>query len=145
MITVTRKIQMSRTANSRRRIEHEPSVESGKPKGRIPRVSRLMALAIRLERMLRTGEVPDLTELARLANVTQPRMSQILNLNMLAPEIQEELLFLPPTEIGKPTINEKLLRPLTAVIDWEKQRRHWRAMAIGKGIDSPLSTIAGDR
>lgn len=127
MITVTRKIQMSRTSNSRRRIEHEPSVEPVKPKGRIPRVSRLMALAIRLERMLRTGEVPDLTELARLANVSQPRISQILNLNMLAPEIQEELLFLPPTETGKPTLHEKMLRPISCQIDWKTQRILWKS------------------
>ena len=54
-----------------------------------------MAVAIRLERMLRSGEVADLTELARLGHVTQPRMSQIMILTLLAPDIQEELLFLP--------------------------------------------------
>jgi hypothetical protein len=126
MITVTRKIQMSRTANSRRRIASKPTDETAKPKGRIPRVSRLMALAIRLEQMLRSGEIPDLTELARIANVTQPRMSQILNLNMLAPEIQEELLFLHPVQAGKPAIHEKLLRPITSHVDWDAQRQRWR-------------------
>lgn len=131
MITVTRKIQLSRTTNSRRRIDPAQEPAPPKPKGRIPRIARLMALAIRLERMLRTGEVPDLTELARIANVTQPRMSQILNLNMLAPEIQEELLFLPPVETGKPTIHEKLLRPISAEFDWGKQREHWGRLQSG--------------
>lgn len=126
MITVTRKIQMSRTANSRRRIAPKPTNEASKPKGRIPRVSRLMALAIRLERMLQSGEVTDMTELARIGNVTQPRMSQILNLNMLAPDIQEELLFLPAVEVGKPAIHEKLLRPITMEVDWNTQRKLWR-------------------
>lgn len=125
MITVTRKIQMSRTANSRRRIAPKPANETCKPKGRVPRVARLMALAIRLERMLQSGEVTDMTELARIGNVTQPRMSQILNLNMLAPEIQEELLSLPAIDVGKPAIHEKLLRPITIEVDWAVQRQLW--------------------
>ena len=86
--------------------------------GRIPRISRLMAVAIRLERLLLTGEVSDLTELARLGHVTQPRMSQILNLTLLAPDIQEELLFLPRVTSGKATIHEKMLRPIAAESDW---------------------------
>ncbi|MDP1560085.1 MAG: hypothetical protein Q8M16_01690 [Pirellulaceae bacterium] len=126
MITVTRKIQLSRTTNSRRRIAPAQDPETLKPKGRIPRIARLMALAIRLERMLRAGDIPDLTELARIANVTQPRMSQILNLNMLAPEIQEELLFLPPVENGKPALHEKMLRPISSQVDWSIQRQLWR-------------------
>jgi hypothetical protein len=56
----------------------------------------LMALAIRFEGLLRDGTAADLSELARLAGVTQPRMTQIMNLNHLAPDIQEQLLFLPP-------------------------------------------------
>jgi len=64
-------------------------------------------------------------ELARLGHVTQPRMSQILNLTLLAPDIQEELLFLPRVTTGKPTIHEKMLRRITTEIDWEKQRKMW--------------------
>ncbi len=67
----------------------------------------------------------DETELTRLRDVTQPRMSQILNLTMLAPDIQEQLLFLPHVETGKATIHEKMLRPVSAEMDWEKQREMW--------------------
>ena len=87
-----------------------------------------MAVAIRLERMLRTGEVSDLTELARLGHVTQPRMSQILNLTLLAPDIQEALLFLPRVESGKPPIHEKMLRPISAEVDWGRQRELWGSL-----------------
>jgi len=87
-----------------------------------------MAVAIRLEGLLLSGEVCDVTELARLGHVSQPRMSQILNLTMLAPDIQEELLFLPRVTTGKPTIHEKLLRPITAEVAWDKQRRMWESM-----------------
>jgi hypothetical protein len=71
------------------------------PAGRVPRISRLMALAIHFDRVVREGKVADLSELAGLAHVTQPRMTQIMNLNHLAPDIQEELLFLPPVSAGR--------------------------------------------
>ena len=126
MITVKRKLNLTREAHGRRRVaaakqKDKPTVKAG----RIPRISRLMALAIRLERMLQTGEVDNLTELARLSHVTQPRMSQILNLTMLAPDIQEELLFLPRVTAGKPTINEKMLRPIVSLVNWDQQREMW--------------------
>ncbi|MBX3356605.1 MAG: hypothetical protein KF724_12985 [Phycisphaeraceae bacterium] len=47
---------------------------------RVPRIARLMALAIKFDRMLRTGEVKTISELARRHHVSQPRMTQILNL-----------------------------------------------------------------
>jgi hypothetical protein len=87
-----------------------------------------MAVAIRLERMLQTREVSDIHELARLGHVTQPRMSQILALTLLAPDIQEELLFLPRVTEGKSAIHEKMLRPISAEIDWERQREMWRVL-----------------
>lgn len=128
MITVKRKVQLTREAHGRRRVGEAKKKSSPAQAGRIPRISRLMAVAIRLEHLLLTGQVSDVTELARLGHVTQPRMSQILNLALLAPDIQEELLFLPRVETGKPTIHEKMLRPVSAEMDWEKQREMWRAL-----------------
>jgi hypothetical protein len=132
MITVKRKVQRTREAHGRRRIAaattESPPVEAG----RVPRISRLMALAIRLEGLLLSGEVCGVTELARLGHVTQPRMSQILNLTMLAPDIQEELLFLPRVTAGKPTIHEKMLRPLVAKADWDEQRALWSQIVVGE-------------
>jgi hypothetical protein len=104
MITISRKIVLGRGPKTNRTIQPASDTPVPEPKGRIPRISRLMALANKLERMLRAGEVPDVTELARITHVTQPRMSQILNLAMLAPEIQEALLFLPDVAKGKPPI-----------------------------------------
>lgn len=136
MITVKRKLQITREAHGRRRVAtaspHTPPVEPG----RIPRVSRLMALAIRLERLLHTGEVSDVTELARLGHVSQPRMTQILNLTLLAPDIQEELLFLPRLTAGKPALHEKMVRPITLETDWEKQRAMWRKTCVCASTES---------
>ena len=69
--------------------------------GRIPRVARLMALAIQYDELLRTGVVQSLAELAELGHVSRTRMTHIMNLLLLAPEIQEWLLFLPPVEQGR--------------------------------------------
>ena len=85
---------------------------------RLPRVSRLMALAVRFDKLVRTGKIHDQSQLAVLAHVTQARMTQIMNLNLLAPDIQEELLHLPPAEAGRESIHEKALRPITAELDW---------------------------
>jgi len=82
-----------------------------------------MALAIRFDGLLRRGEVSDYADLARLGHVTRARVTQIMNLLNLAPEIQESLLFLPPIEAGRDPIKEWQVRPIAAEPDWRRQRR----------------------
>ncbi len=124
MTTVTRRIHFA--FKSRRKIALPgPAPEPAPPVGRTPRVTKLMALAIRFDQLLREGKVADQSELARLCHVTQPRMTQIMNLNHLAPDIQEKLLFLPLVADGRDRIHEKMLRPLAQTVDWQKQRKAW--------------------
>ena len=85
----------------------------------IPRIARLMALAVRLEGLLREGVIRDYAELARLGRVTRARMTQIMKLLDLAPDIQEKILFLPLIQ----GLNERNLRPIASRIDWDEQRR----------------------
>jgi hypothetical protein len=85
----------------------------------IPRIARLMALAIRFEGLLRDETIRDYAELARLGRVTRARMTQIMKLLHLAPEIQEQILFLPPLR----SLNERNLRSIVSEIDWSAQRR----------------------
>ena len=87
--------------------------------GSIPRVARLMALAIRFEGLLREERIQDYAELAHLGRVTRARMTQIMKLLDLAPDIQEQILFLPLVR----GLNEKTLRPLVSRVDWHEQRR----------------------
>jgi hypothetical protein len=94
------------------------------PETRVPHISRLMALAIKFQGMLRDGTVRDQTELALLARVTQPRMTQIMNLNFLAPDIQVAILFLD----GDTTVSEKSLRPITVEMSWAMQGGKWRRL-----------------
>jgi len=88
-----------------------------------------MALAIRFEGLLEAGVVANQSELARLAHVTQPRMTQIMNLLHLAPDIQEEILFLPEVVEGRDPLSERDLRPITCVLRWATQRRAWTALS----------------
>ena len=102
--------------------------EASGPPGRVPRVSRLMALALRLDELVRSGQVGSYRELALLGQVTRARVSQIVNLLYLAPDLQEALLFLPPTQRGRDPIILADLMPIAATLDWRKQRRLWRQL-----------------
>ena len=66
--------------------------------GRLPRVTQVMALAIQLQDMIQRGDARDYADLARLGCLTRERMSQIMELVWLAPDIQQEILEFPPTE-----------------------------------------------
>ena len=136
---------MSQTVTIRRRVrfrvaqpKQAPCQQNVQPEetlGRIPRVARLMALAIRLERLIAEGRVPNYTALARLAHVSRARITQIVNLTLLAPDIQEAILFLPPVHQGPDTIIERDLRSIAAEPDWNCQRTLWAALLSSTECD----------
>jgi len=137
MIKVRRKIRFATRERGRQVLTDAPLRVADVPGGRVPRVSRLMALAIHFDRLIREGTVKDITELAHLARVTQPRMTQIMNLNHLAPDIQEALLFLPPAESGRDRIHEKMLRRVAAIACWRAQRSLWGRSRLGPRATRP--------
>jgi hypothetical protein len=81
-----------------------------------------MALALRIEGMLRDKKIRNYAELARRGRVTRARMTQTTKLLNLAPDIQEQILFLPECS----GINERILRPVVRRIDWNEQRLIFR-------------------
>lgn len=104
-----------------------PGAESpGLP--RVPRVTRLMALAIKFQDMVDRGEVRDYADLARLGYVTRARLTQIMNLLLLAPDIQEEILAQESIEAGKAMISERHLRHLVGYPSWQQQRSAWTTL-----------------
>ena len=116
----------------RGRKELREGVETPLPMlGSVPRVSRVLALAIHMDDLCRQREVTDYAELARLALVTRARMTQIMSLLLLAPDIQEEILFLPRSSGGRAPIREKAVRPIAVVPDFRKQRVMWRDLKAG--------------
>jgi hypothetical protein len=94
--------------------------------GRVPRLARLMALALRFEELVRQGEVRDFADIAALGQVTRARVSQIVNLLNLAPDIQEEILFLPVVSGERETQSERAVRAIAGEPDWAQQRRLWK-------------------
>ncbi len=115
---------------NRRKVLKQESANEETPPGRIPRVARLLALAIRMEGLIASGRVACYADAARLAHVTRARMTQIMNLTRLAPDIQEAVLFLTPVVKGRDPVTERDLRPIAAEFNWTKQRHLW-ARLIG--------------
>ena len=122
MTTIRRRIHF-RVAGRRKTVAEGP-----RPAGRIPRVARLMALAIHLEDLVHSGQAKDYATLAKVGHVTRARMTQIINLTLLAPDIQEAILFLPRVRQGRDPIVERDLRPIVATADWQQQREMWRQL-----------------
>jgi hypothetical protein len=114
---------------SRERSTPPKGALSGKPlSGHLPRITRLMALAIKFEGLL--GEVEGLSyaDLARLGGVSRSRIRHILNLLYLAPDLQERLLFLGPRPTGPDRIYEADLRRVSQLYEWQEQRRVFEAI-----------------
>jgi hypothetical protein len=106
------------------------------------RAARMLAVAHALSAMLARTEAPSRAELARALGVTQARLSQLLDLLLLAPDIQEELLFMqvPP---GADPIPERALRHVVRAAAWPEQRRRWAALRAHGGRGTRLRPWAG--
>ena len=132
--TVSFAIHIRRGDRGRRRLRRgaRPAPPSLAP-GRVPRVARLLALAIRYDRLIREGEIRDYAELARLGGVSRARVSQLMDLMNLAPEIQEEILFLPRVTRGRDPVTERSLRSVTCEPDWNAQHDRWRTLPSRPG------------
>ena len=116
-----RECQLPDFASAGRRSEQpEPKA------GRVPRLSRLLALALRMDELLRGGTVRTYGDLAKLGHVSRARISQIENLLLLAPDIQEEILFLPDVREGREPLRLRQVFPMTVIPCWQQQRRLWR-------------------
>ena len=124
MIKVKRKVAFQGEVHKRREAAKAVRVTLAQS-GRVPRIAKLVALASRMQSMIDSGQVESFQQLAELGRISQPRMTQIMSLLNLAQDIQEELLYLPEVMQGKAQIHERLLRPLTTVLDWRVQRRMW--------------------
>jgi len=102
-----------------RNVKPATTEHRGPDVGCVPRIARLLALAIRMEGLVRERAIRDYAAVASVGWVTRARVSQIMKLLNLAPDIQEQILFLPPIR----GLNERNLRPISNQIDWDEQRR----------------------
>lgn len=114
--------------------------------GKLPRVTQVLALAIHIQDQVNRGEVEDFAEYARQRFVSRERISQVMKLVWLAPDIQMEILYLPPTPGGRYPISEQNLRRIGEMLSWEDQRAAWQQLKREKKLMLPLETkrAAGD-
>jgi hypothetical protein len=107
-------------------IVRRRSAADGESAERLPRITRLLALALKFEELIRSGTVTNYAALAQVAQVSRSRITQMTALLSLAPDIQEEILFLPAAAARLLRISEPSLRRLTATLLWNQQREQWK-------------------
>ena len=130
-VTLADASQFAYTLPVARRPGVRRTFENRTASGRVPRVSRLMALALRFNELLSQGAVRNHAQFAQLGNVSRVRMCQILMLTNLEPTIQEALLFLPKTVRGRDRITERSLRGMAKLVDWDAQMQLFRRCLAG--------------
>ncbi|HTU24755.1 MAG TPA: hypothetical protein VMF30_05130 [Pirellulales bacterium] len=126
-ITIECQINFHRLGYGGRKEFHQGDPPAPPP-DRVPRIARLMALAIRFEGLIQSRTVTSYAELARLAHVSRARITQIMNLLMLAPDIQEAILFLPPVVRARDPIHLLQIQPIALLPEWRKQRQLWKQL-----------------
>jgi hypothetical protein len=109
--------------------------------GRALRVTCLLALAHRFEELVRSGDMRNYAQIARLGHVSRARISQILKLLTLAPSIQEHLLFLPSRIPAYKPIHERDLRKVMREPRWDRQRELFARLLAGKVLAQPKPPI----
>ncbi len=128
-------IQVGATFHKKRVGKHIAMVEGPPPtaperaKGRLPRITRYMALAIYYEDLIRQGHVYDYAEIATLGHVTRARVTQIMNLRLLAPSIQEQLLSLSRIISGRVEWSLRDFQTIALEQDWRKQQERWSSIS----------------
>lgn len=99
------------------------------PTRRYPaRIARQLALAHALRRRLERGEFADFADMARQLGFTRARVTQLMDLLLLAPEVQEEILFLELPPGAQPVSERGLREAVLGTIDWQEQRRRWEGL-----------------
>ena len=68
------------------------------------------------------------SDLARAGQVTRARLTQIMALTYLAPDIQEHLLHLPRYATGRAPLTEHHLRQIATEPNWDQQRKAYRSI-----------------
>ena len=81
----------------------------------------MMALAHHFETAMEAGTIKGPSDAGRRIGITSERVTQVLTLRYLAPDIQEDVLFLEITEGGEP-FTENDLRKVARVLSWPLQR-----------------------
>ena len=90
---------------------------------RVHPLARRMAMAIRCQQLIDSGVVPDQASLAAVAGMTRAWITVVMRLNLLAPDIQEEILGMNAAD----RVDHRKVQEITKIGLWSSQRMQWRA------------------
>ncbi|MCU0657350.1 MAG: hypothetical protein MUF64_19450 [Polyangiaceae bacterium] len=125
---------------SRRVLLREDAPERNR--SRPLRVARMLAMAHEIERLIAEGAFTDRADAARKLGFTRARISQLLDLTLLAPDLQERLLMM-ETTAGADPITEHKLRCVVAQASWQEQREAWASVMAKRPLCPGASRLAG--
>jgi hypothetical protein len=130
MTATTYEVHFAARRHGRKELREgpEPAEAALNVQARPARVARLVALAHRVERLVRSGEFRDYAQVALAAGITRARASQLVNLTLLAPDIQERLLLMERRGDEPEPLGEQDLRPIVREPDWARQRSHFNKL-----------------
>ena len=69
--------------------------------------------------------------MARQLGFTRARVTQLMDLLLLAPEVQGEILLLDLPPGAQPMSERGLREAVLGTIDWQEQRRRWEGLKAG--------------
>ena len=88
------------------------------------RVAVMLALAHKIQEAIAQGKVRDQADVARRLGFTRARITHLLDLTLLAPDVQEQVLFLEAVD-GLQPMSERALRTVAHARTWREQLRRW--------------------
>ena len=121
---VTGKLHLVRKGQSKRFVSAPPV--SPEPVRQPARVAIMLALAHKIQQAIDRGTVRDRAEVARRLGFTRARITHLLDLTLLAPDLQERILVLEAID-GVEPMSERALRAVAHAGSWAKQRAAWGA------------------
>ncbi|ACY13545.1 hypothetical protein [Haliangium ochraceum] len=106
------------------RFSGEPGKQPPRPTRRPARVAQMLAFAHRVDGEVERGEFESRSAAARYYGMTTGRITQLMSLLWLAPDVQEDVLFLEAID-GREPLSGQALEKLARIADWGEQRRGW--------------------
>jgi DNA invertase Pin-like site-specific DNA recombinase len=138
-------LDREQTARAKVQSHWKSSIAVFAPTERVPRITRLLALAQKFEKLIGAGVVNNYAALAQVGHVSRSRVTQMTSLLNLAPDIQEQILFLDVKQAEQFRISEPSLRKLTATLLWSQQREQWKNLHRSTRRPIHANTIARKR
>ena len=106
-----------------------PPPPKPEPVRRPAKVAQQLALAHHLQAAIDRGAIADRADVARKLGLTRARVTQLLDLLLLAPDLQDAVLGLEAVDGAEP-VAERTLRAVAHAGTWAEQRAAWPGRAI---------------